>query len=640
MLSALKASASRTNRAMSRSLDLITMGRTLVDIYGHQVGCRLEETSSFSKYVGGCPANIAIGVARLGLRVGHITRVGQDHHGRFLREQLEREGVDTMYVRTDPARLTAVAFLGIRDKQTFPMMHYRENCADMAIAPADYAADYIGRARALLVSGSHLTTPEAAANLDHAIDCARRLGTRVVFDIDFRPLFWKLVPKDAGESRFVDSAIVTLATQRVLSRCDLVVGTEEEIHIAGGALETVEALRNIRALTDATLVLKRGPLGCAVFPGAIPKRLEEGVVAEGFPVEIFNVVGAGDGFLAGFLSGWIPGLPLEDCCRRGNACGALVVSRHGCSPASPTDVELTWFLEHATGERRLHDNPVLERLHRATTRRARAQPALLVACDRENVAGRTETAERPRARWMALVAQLVSRLRAKEAALGLILDSFSGEDALFAAESSLDWVVRRINVPGTAMLQFEGRSSACAALRAWPQHQIVACRIASASGEAATLQHERLRELQHAVDMWGHELMLVLEAGNVADADLAEAIAAQVEVVQARGVQPDWWGFPSLVGHSAWQRLEQAARRTNEFCRGLLAFEPEDGDDGFADDLRELARHPYVRGVVVGRSILARPVRDWTDGLLNDSQFALAVKARIEGFRAGARKAA
>src|SRR5690242_18040207 len=122
------------------------MGRAIVDVYGDQAGCRLEEVTSFSRYVGGCPANIAIGTSRLGLRVGFITRVGDEQHGRFLREQLEAEGVDVSCVRTDPHRLTGVAFLGIRDRETFPLLHYRRDCADMAITPDDYTEAHIARA--------------------------------------------------------------------------------------------------------------------------------------------------------------------------------------------------------------------------------------------------------------------------------------------------------------------------------------------------------------------------------------------------------------------------------------------------------------------------------------------------------------
>ncbi len=120
-----------------RSLDVISIGRSSVDLYGEQAGGRLEDVQSFAKYVGGCPTNIAVGTARLGLRSALLTRVGDEHMGRFIREQLIREGVETSHVVTDPERLTALVILGIRDRETFPLIFYRENCADMAICEDD-----------------------------------------------------------------------------------------------------------------------------------------------------------------------------------------------------------------------------------------------------------------------------------------------------------------------------------------------------------------------------------------------------------------------------------------------------------------------------------------------------------------------
>ena len=118
-------------------LDVITIGRSSVDLYGAQVGGRLEDMATFSKAVGGCPTNIAIGTARLGLKSGLITRVGDEHMGRFIREQCAREGVDVAGIRTDPVRLTALVLLGIRDEKTFPLIFYRDNCADSALDESD-----------------------------------------------------------------------------------------------------------------------------------------------------------------------------------------------------------------------------------------------------------------------------------------------------------------------------------------------------------------------------------------------------------------------------------------------------------------------------------------------------------------------
>src|SRR4029077_7382858 len=118
-------------------LDVISIGRVSVALYGQQVGGRLEDMASFAKYVGGCPANISIGGARLSLRTALLSRVGDEHMGRYVHEQLEREGVDTGGLKIDPQRLTALVILGIRDAETFPLIFYRENCADMALSEGD-----------------------------------------------------------------------------------------------------------------------------------------------------------------------------------------------------------------------------------------------------------------------------------------------------------------------------------------------------------------------------------------------------------------------------------------------------------------------------------------------------------------------
>ncbi len=138
-----------------KTLDLISIGRSSVDLYGEQVGGRLEDMATFSKAVGGSPTNIAIGTARLGLKSGLITRVGDEHMGRFIREQLEREGVNTQGVHTDKDRLTALVILGIRDDKQFPLIFYRDNCADNALDEGDIDEAFIASSRSVVVTGTH-----------------------------------------------------------------------------------------------------------------------------------------------------------------------------------------------------------------------------------------------------------------------------------------------------------------------------------------------------------------------------------------------------------------------------------------------------------------------------------------------------
>ena len=364
-----------------KSLDLLAIGRSSVDLYGQQVGGRLEDMGSFAKYVGGSPTNTAIGAARLGLKTALLTRVGGDHMGRFIREQLVREGVDVTSVLTDEARLTALVILGIRDRESFPLIFYREDCADMALTADDVDESQVRAARAVLINGTHLSQPGVRACSMKAAELAHATGGRVMFDVDYRPVLWGLTPRDLGENRFVANAAVTEILQRVLPLCDLVVGTEEEMQILGGSSDTIAALKAVRIRTNSLLVCKRGPDGCSAFPGPIPDRLDEGVIGAGANVEVYNVLGAGDAFMSGFLRGWLKDLPLEHCCELANAAGAIVVSRHGCAPAMPTWPEMQAFLAKRDRPFRLRDDAELEHIHWATTRAGTYDQLMVLAID-------------------------------------------------------------------------------------------------------------------------------------------------------------------------------------------------------------------------------------------------------------------
>jgi 5-dehydro-2-deoxygluconokinase len=440
-------------------LDVITLGRSSVDLYGQQVGGRLEDMGSFAKYVGGCPANIAIGCSRLGLKAALITRVGDEHMGRFIREQLAAEGVDLRGVRTDPERLTALVVLGIRDDETFPLIFYRENCADAALSEADIDEAFIASAGALVVTGTHFSKPNLEAASRKAMAAARSHGAKVVFDVDYRPVLWGLTGHGAGEERFVESARTTEQLQSILSDCDLIVGTEEEIRIAGGATDTLAAIRAIRALSGAIIVCKRGPMGCVVFPGDIPASLDDGIKGPGFPVEVYNVLGAGDAFMAGFLRGWLRGEALETCCAYANACGAFAVSRHGCAPAIPSWTELAHFLDHGSAERALRRDRALGHIHWATTRPPGADRLTALAIDHrsqfEELAERNALDTAQIGRFKTLALQATRQVAAGRSGFGILLDERLGREALHAAGEGDLWIGRPIERPGSRPLAFE-----------------------------------------------------------------------------------------------------------------------------------------------------------------------------------------
>ncbi|MCW2307659.1 bifunctional 5-dehydro-2-deoxygluconokinase/5-dehydro-2-deoxyphosphogluconate aldolase [Rhodobium gokarnense] len=606
------------------TLDAITIGRSCVDLYSDQIGCRMEDTRSFSKYVGGCPTNIAVGAARLGLEVAVISRVGDDQLGRFVRETLEAEGVSTEALGSDPKRLTAMAFLGIEDDRSFPLLFARTDCADAALCEDDIDPAFIARARAVVVTGTHFSKPHLAAASHKAMAAARAAGRKVVFDIDYRPNLWGLAGAGEGDIRFVSDAAVTARVQEILPHCDVVVGTDEEVSIAGGAGDTREALLAIRSRTDALIVLKTGPKGCLVFPGPIPEDLEDGVSSEGFPVEVFNVLGAGDGFMAGFLRGYLRDLPLEECCRIANACGALAVSRHGCAPSYPTWEELQIFFERGIVTPRLREDAWLEHVHWSTTRRPQWNDICALAADhRVQLEAMADEAGVPRARISAFKSLCLDALLAARhdgVMLGTLLDGRYGRDALFRAEREGVWIGRPVEVPTSRPLRFEGPPSLGAELQSWPPDHVAKCLVyhnANDPDEMRRTQMDQLHRLASAARKARLEFLVEVigtdrSAGETATADALAQIYSE-------GIRPDWWKLPDQTTRG-WHAIEQVVRAEDPWCRGVLLLGLDAPIEVLEESLARAAASPVVRGFAVGRTVFGAAARDWLAGTISDDE--------------------
>ncbi|MDG6348730.1 5-dehydro-2-deoxygluconokinase [Luteimonas sp. 8-5] len=619
-----------------KQFDLVAIGRSCIDLYGEQVGGRLEDMRSFAKYVGGSPTNTAIGAARLGLRSALLTRVGADHFGRYIREQLTREGVDVRGVGEDPERLTALVFLGIRDPDNFPLIFYREDCADMALQPADVDEDLVAAAGAVLVNGTHLSRGNVFDASLRACTIARANGGKVVFDIDYRPVLWGLAPKDMGEDRFVADAAVTARLQQVLPLCDLVVGTEEEIHILGGSTDTIAALRAIRATTPALLVCKRGPQGCVAFPGAIPSRLDDGVVGEGFAVEAFNVLGAGDAFMAGFLRGWLRDEPLATACAWGNACGAIVVSRHGCSPAMPTRAELDQFLANTQRPFRLREDAALAHVHWATTRAGSWPRLTVLAMDHrsqfEALCASTGASLEKLPAFKALALRAVDRLAGGDPGFGVLLDGRYGMRALEVAADFPYWIGRPIELPGSCPLEFEGGPDVAAELMSWPRNHVVKCLVFYHPDDPAALRERQERQLLRLFDATratGHELLLEIiasRAGVVGDDTAARVIQRCYDI----GIKPDWWKLEPSDSAQAWHSIEDTINRNDPYCRGVVLLGLSAPEETLVASFQVAARMPVVKGFAVGRTIFADTAERWLRGDIDD-EAAIAELARRFG---------
>lgn len=624
---------------MNKTFDLICLGRAAVDFYGEQIGGRLEDVRSFAKYLGGSSANLAAGSSRLGLRVSMLTRVGDEHMGRFVREALQREGVDVSHVATDASRLTASVVLGIEGPSAYPHIFFRENCADMAVSARDFDEAYIASSRAVAVTGTHLSTAETRAAVEQAFRWARANRTQVILDIDYRPVLWKLTNAGQGESRFIASLEATKALQSVLPDCDLVVGTEEEVRIAGGSDDVLASLRAIRRKTHATIVLKRGPAGCSIIAGEIPAKLGDLQTIAGFPVEVLNVLGAGDAFLSGFLSGWLRGRPLAECARLGNACGALVVSRHGCTPAMPSAVELQEFLRRAATLRRPDLDIELAHLHEATTTRRPRESLYVLAFDHrrqlEELADEHGAPRTSIAAFKDLIARAVERVAAgtrDREHLGVIVDARHGSAVLNRLTSQNFWIGRPIETPGSRPIAFDPPDNVGLHLTRWPVEHVIKCLVFFHPDDPIELrlaQERQIRTLNEAARALDRELLLeIICSGRGLPIDDATAARALTRIYNL-GVRPAWWKLEAQ-SHASWSRIAEIIERRDPHCNGVLMLGLDASERALQVAFESAAAIPVCKGFAVGRSIFNPAARAWFGGTMSDDEVVGDIAARYE----------
>ena len=629
-----------------KTLDVITIGRASVDLYGAQVGGRLEDMGSFQKYIGGSPCNMAAGTARLGLRSALITRVGNEHMGRFIRAELAREGVNVQGVKTDPDRLTALVLLGIRDEQQFPLIFYRENCADMALCEDDIDEGFIASARAVVATGTHLSNPRTEAAVMKALHLARKHGLQTALDIDYRPNLWGLAGHGDGESRFIESAAVTAKLQSTLHLFDLIVGTEEEFHIAGGGTDTIAALRAVRAVSAATLVCKRGPMGAAAFTGAIPDSLDDGDSGPGFPIEVFNVLGAGDGFMSGLLKGWLDGEPWPIALKSANACGAFAVSRHGCTPAYPSWEELQFFLNRGVVTKALRKDAALEQIHWSTNRHKDWSSMRVFAFDHRMQLEAMEGATPEKiGAFKKLCLKAALQVSAGQPGYGILCDSRLGRDALYAAAGTGLWIGHPVEWPGSRPLTLEPEIGPdFGGLSEWPLEHVVKVLCfyhPDDTPEMKAQQEDTVRRLFHACRRNRLEMLLEIIPSKVfpvKDTTSAEVISRFYDL----GIYPDWWKLEPFATDAAYRAACEAITSRDPHVRGIVVLGLDASEAALAASLALAARHDLVKGFAIGRTIFGDAARGWLAGKLTDDQAVqdMATKyARLCGIWDAARAA-
>lgn len=312
--------------------DVLSMGRLAADLYATQVGVQLSAVKQFNLYVGGCPANVAVGTRRLGLRTAMLSRVSNDGLTENLLSFMRAEGINIDAVACDPDHLTGLAFLSIIPPETFPLVYYRPDPADLHLSLEDAKRAPIAESRVLFVAGTNFSADPSRTAVFWAMEQARVADRKVVLDIDLRKSLWANL----------DLFGVNLRAAVRLSH--IVIGTEDEVTAAAGVSDVDQAVKVLLALGPEAVAVKRGSAGAEIHTA-------DGAVYRGkpFKVEVLNVLGAGDAWASGFLYAYLNGWDWEHCIRFGNATGAIVVTRHACANDMPTQAEVQIFIESQGG---------------------------------------------------------------------------------------------------------------------------------------------------------------------------------------------------------------------------------------------------------------------------------------------------
>lgn len=551
-----------------------------------------------------------------------------------IREQLAREGVSTDGVKTDPDRLTALVLLGIRDQEQFPLIFYRENCADMGLTEDDIDPDFIRRARAVVATGTHLSHPQVEAATLKALKIAKDAGQKTALDIDYHPNLWGVAGHGDGESRFVESADVTAKLQSTLHLFDLIVGTEEEFHIAGGSTDTLEALRAVRAVSGATLVCKRGAMGAVAFEGDIPGSLDDGQTGPGFEIEVFNVLGAGDGFMSGLLKGWMDGADWSTTLTYANACGALAVSRHGCTPAYPSWDELQFFLNRAIQRPDLRNDTALEQVHWATNRPGEWSTMRVFAFDHRSQMEEMDGATPAKiGQFKQLCLEAALRVKGQSDGFGILCDGRLGREALHKSADTGLWIGRPVEWPGSRPLILEPQIGPdYGRLNEWPRDQVVKCLCfchPDDDDEMWESQEQTVLRLYSAARRNGLEFLLEVipsKCGSVDDETTPQIIQRFYDLQ----VYPDWWKLEPFKTEAAWAKAVATIERNDPRTRGVVVLGLDAPQSELAKSFALAAKQPLVKGFAVGRTIFGNAARNWMIGQITDQE---AIEEMAENFQ-------
>ena len=342
------------------------VGRIVLDIYGNQLGNLIHDMHSYSSYIGGSSANIAVGLSRLNVRTAFISKIGDDNVGKFLKKRLIQEKVNVTQLKKDKIKQTGLCILSIYKPDSHPRDIFAQNSASFNHQVEDINVKQLKNLKIIVINGSHFAKKNTRLVCEKIIKFAKINKIKLVMDVDYRPALWGLISASQGNTMYIRSSNVTKILQKYINSFDYIVGTDDEINILGGSNQINNSINIVSKLMNTGVIVhKLGKQGCRIYD--INSRKRRIFKVKSFKSTVVNAQGAGDSFLSGFVKGLISNLPLSKCGLIANACGAITVSRHACSDSSPSMDEINFYLSSKDKQATIK-NPQFLHLHWKTRR--------------------------------------------------------------------------------------------------------------------------------------------------------------------------------------------------------------------------------------------------------------------------------
>ena len=316
----------------SRPFDLVLLGRVAVDFNPVDYFQPLEECTTFKKYVGGSPANIAVGAARHGLKIGFFARVSDDQLGDFVTHFFQKEGIDTSRIRRcENGEKIGLTFTEILSRDESSILMYRNCIADLQLHPDDIDEEYIKNTKMLLISGTSLAASPSREAALKAVMLAKRFGTKIIFDVDYRSYSWKNMDE------------ISIYYSMVAREADIIMGSREEFDLMEALMEPgrndLQSAAYGHAQNAKIVIIKHGKKGSTAYTVD-----GKHYTVRPFPVDALKSFGGGDGYGAGFLYGLYSGWDMYDCLEFGCAQASMMVAAHSCSEEMPMAEEIHAFI--------------------------------------------------------------------------------------------------------------------------------------------------------------------------------------------------------------------------------------------------------------------------------------------------------